>query len=527
MDRWLRWLGGVAITLGVVLWGWARAQDAVPPQGDAPAPENIKQDQPSFLVRVEVNKPSRSYRQNDSLTITVNSEEDAYLYVVYKQADGKVYQIFPNSVQKDNRVKARQTVQIPSGEDMFRWIVSAPYGQETVTVLASKEPIEALSHPALRAERFNPVTPKQLKGVELELGEEEPARWAEDHVEITTYEGVERPTPGARRVGVFFGVSTYEFHDQVYELSGEKKRGLNLATCHRDARRLAEIMQEVGQLDVAKVFTNELATRAEMEAVITKVLPQITRPGDTVFIYFSGHGTQVPDDNGDEADGIDECLLPYDFLGPDVVNLFLEQAKENKLNPRYVPRVKAALEAFQRAGGEAKGLAAIVRQSAISDDLFGHWLQRLSGRQVVVLLDSCFSGGFAHQEKGGTKSLDLATASATAPLVGKFDFVESEVSRLKDLGQRDSAMLAASLAPQPSQVRVTQDLSVATYALVQALQQARGSVTLELAYESTRQGVAAYFDEVNRLLQEAGKEPLPPHVPYMQNYCTRPVLLKP
>ena len=35
-------------------------------------------------------------------------------------------------------------------------------------------------------------------------------------------------------------------------------------------------------------------------------------PGDTVYIHFSGHGSQVEDRNGDESDGLDESILPYD-----------------------------------------------------------------------------------------------------------------------------------------------------------------------------------------------------------------------
>lgn len=39
----------------------------------------------------------------------------------------------------------------------------------------------------------------------------------------------------------------------------------------------------------------------------------ITRPGDTLYIHFSGHGVQVRDKNGDERDGKDECLVPADY----------------------------------------------------------------------------------------------------------------------------------------------------------------------------------------------------------------------
>jgi metacaspase-1 len=37
------------------------------------------------------------------------------------------------------------------------------------------------------------------------------------------------------------------------------------------------------------------------------------QPGDSLFLQFSGHGSQVPDTSGDEVDGLDETILPLDF----------------------------------------------------------------------------------------------------------------------------------------------------------------------------------------------------------------------
>lgn len=36
-------------------------------------------------------------------------------------------------------------------------------------------------------------------------------------------------------------------------------------------------------------------------------------PGDSLFFHFSGHGSQVRDTSGDEADGYDETILPMDY----------------------------------------------------------------------------------------------------------------------------------------------------------------------------------------------------------------------
>lgn len=42
-------------------------------------------------------------------------------------------------------------------------------------------------------------------------------------------------------------------------------------------------------------------------------LVQDSRPGDSLWFSFSGHGSQVVDKNGDESDGYDETILPVDY----------------------------------------------------------------------------------------------------------------------------------------------------------------------------------------------------------------------
>jgi hypothetical protein len=34
---------------------------------------------------------------------------------------------------------------------------------------------------------------------------------------------------------------------------------------------------------------------------------------DSLFFHYSGHGSQVRDSNGDEADGYDEVIFPLDY----------------------------------------------------------------------------------------------------------------------------------------------------------------------------------------------------------------------
>lgn len=59
------------------------------------------------------------------------------------------------------------------------------------------------------------------------------------------------------------------------------------------------------------ILKDEAATH---QAIINALKQQseLASEGDRVWIHFSGHGQQMEDDNGDEPDGLDESLIPYD-----------------------------------------------------------------------------------------------------------------------------------------------------------------------------------------------------------------------
>lgn len=60
-----------------------------------------------------------------------------------------------------------------------------------------------------------------------------------------------------------------------------------------------------------RTLVNEQATKAAIvQAFMT--MAQTAKKGDIVYIHFSGHGQQMWDRNGDEADGKDESWIPYD-----------------------------------------------------------------------------------------------------------------------------------------------------------------------------------------------------------------------
>ncbi|WP_109105461.1 caspase family protein [Azospirillum sp. TSO35-2] len=76
-------------------------------------------------------------------------------------------------------------------------------------------------------------------------------------------------------------------------------------------------------------------------------------PKDFVVVYYSGHGAQIPDDDGDEADGLDEAFVTYDV--------------EGKSRPSVGDLVR--------------------------DDEYAAWVNALRTNQVLNVIDACHSGG--------------------------------------------------------------------------------------------------------------------------------------
>jgi len=489
----------------VILAACLGALPVSPTQADSPElgrargvlVEEVRNETPSFMVRIDVDHPDRIYRQGEEMRVRVISEKAGYLYLIYCDAGGNMVRLFPNRVDQNNAIPAGQHVHVPPPGGRFRLRIGPPFGQEVLKAIVSLEPIDP-------DQVVRMATPDGVKGLYVEEMKNRPAEWAEHDVTTTTVppEGAAstppatgnttppttsdppttttRPTTGppttgppttgpptttdppttgppntgppttppataggARRVGVFIGINDF-LDDRIRDL----KVGEN------DARRMAEVMKGTCGVDEAWTLVGPQATLQNIEDAICRRLPAATQPGrgDVVFIYWSGHGARCADDNGDEKDGFDEYLVPYDG----------------------------------RFANEAT-----IRRTMLLDDTIGRWLQELDGRKVVVILDTCHSGGQTAEEKSLAKGLgDLPQGGDVV-----FDFLDGEMERAKDIGQEETAMLASSTAMQVSFERKEGDLSTMTYFLVRLLEAQSGGVTLRTAHENLKRQVAAYVEQ--------------------------------
>ena len=100
-----------------------------------------------------------------------------------------------------------------------------------------------------------------------------------------------------------------------------------------------------------RALVDEDAAKSEILDALGNWLPGATRAGDRVVIYYSGHGSKIPDDNGDESDGKDETFVPSDY------------------------------------GRNGKRNSDMLRDDEVADAL-----KRISDRRVVFIADSCHSG---------------------------------------------------------------------------------------------------------------------------------------
>jgi hypothetical protein len=90
--------------------------------------------------------------------------------------------------------------------------------------------------------------------------------------------------------------------------------GADLRGCVNDVKNLAAALVELYGFQKADVsmLADLDATKKAMQAGIRKLVHD-AKKGDVIVLHYSGHGSNVPDDDGDEADSRDEILCPTDL----------------------------------------------------------------------------------------------------------------------------------------------------------------------------------------------------------------------
>lgn len=109
---------------------------------------------------------------------------------------------------------------------------------------------------------------------------------------------VVKPSGNGRRVALCIGIDDYPREDA--RLNG----------CVNDAKAWTRTLTGLG-FDT-RTLLNEQATREGIVSEVTSML-RATKPGDTMVLQYAGHGTLLPDVDGDEDDAEDEAMCAFDF----------------------------------------------------------------------------------------------------------------------------------------------------------------------------------------------------------------------
>jgi hypothetical protein len=110
--------------------------------------------------------------------------------------------------------------------------------------------------------------------------------------------------------------------------------GSDLSGCVNDAQDWAQELTSRGYQ--VRTLLDKQATRQDMVDALTKLVTGAVA-GDSLVFTYSGHGSWLPDDSGDEPDGRDEMLCPYDIsdeqylMDDDLAQIFKQKAKDVRL----------------------------------------------------------------------------------------------------------------------------------------------------------------------------------------------------
>lgn len=161
--------------------------------------EQIENVRSAFTLRVEVNHPNRMYTKDDVLQTTVESSEEGYLFLFYRDAAGNVSMLFPNRFKRNNVIRKDEVLVIPAAESVFQIRIDAPFGKELIKAIVSKEPLTYFDQLDLTGINTLPIDEQMGRALAASLKTLKSSDWAECQAVIHTVDP-ERPIAAPRKV---------------------------------------------------------------------------------------------------------------------------------------------------------------------------------------------------------------------------------------------------------------------------------------------------------------------------------------
>ena len=310
---------------------------AVQPKDLAVVPINPK---PSVELTIDIDKTI--VELGDVVSFTFSSNKDGYATLWNLGTSGKVHRIFPNRLGGDMHVIAKHKYGAGGPNDRFAFQATGKVGMEDVYLVWTRTPdAQPTDGRFLNTEALT----KDLAVVD-QLPDQD---WATAKV---TYEIVPKGYTRSRALAPA-GRSATPLARRVFILAMGANVG-RLTKTNEDAARFVTHTKALFQVPEQHIRLIKNARRADFAAGM-RWLRDMASKDDLVFIFYSGHGSQIPDDNGDETDQWDEGFVMYD--------------------------------------AQEAGYARV--EHLVRDDQFAAWVDDLATDRVFTVLDSCFSAGLS------------------------------------------------------------------------------------------------------------------------------------
>ena len=100
-------------------------------------PANTAPSASSLTMTTKLDRADGNYRPGESVVLTVETNQDTYIWVFDTGTSGRMHQIYPNKYAKDNFVRAGKPITLPGAGAKYQLVASEPTGVELLTVIAS------------------------------------------------------------------------------------------------------------------------------------------------------------------------------------------------------------------------------------------------------------------------------------------------------------------------------------------------------------------------------------------------------
>ena len=396
-------------------------------------------------IKISLAASKTHVQPGDIITFEIKVNQDSYVTIMDMGTSGRIVRLWPNQYsQGDNLVRGDTVRRFPSEVDRFQYKIGGPGGVERIIAYSTSQPGKILSESEFQAMQNTPF--KQFVG------------GAKDLSTIFTRE-TDSLTGGVRwgsaqiNICIGSGESSSSVPDSgglgtVHLLAVGASTG-KLKYCARDAQRFADVMKAnlgVKEANLRLILGAEATYQGFASGL--EWLAASTKPEDSAIIYFSGHGSSIPDQPPlDEEDRRDEAFVLY-------------------------------------PGNRQDYRTAIRDKIIMVDDDFNARLKKIPARKKVIVADCCHSGTIQKTMGNDDQPFVCKYMSFLDPETGQ------EIERMgtksvpTNYGNDNEAILAACLDNQSSFELSGRKAGLFTDCLIEAIN--KGAENLEKAFETAK-----------------------------------------